>query len=237
MSKTVLITGASRGIGFDTALQLSKAGHKVIAIARSTPGLEALYNAAHKAGHAGNLVVMPADISNAVHLDELAVRLSSMISSLDVLINNAGTLISKPFAEITADELQQVYSVNVFAPFSLTQKLLPLLRKSGSAHIVNIGSVGGVNGTAKFPGLTAYSSSKGALGILSEVLAEELKADNIHVNCLALGSAQTEMLAKAFPGYQAPLTSAEMAEYVGWFAVNGRNYFNGKVLPVAVTTP
>lgn len=237
MSKTVLITGASRGIGFDTALHLSREGHKVIAIARSTPGLEALYNAANKTGHAGNLVVIPADISNAVHRDELGTRLSSMIPSLDVLINNAGALINKPFAEISADELQLVYSVNVFAPFALTQKLLPLLRKSGGAHIVNIGSVGGVNGTAKFPGLTAYSSSKGALSILSEVLAEELKADSIHVNCLALGSAQTEMLAKAFPGYEAPLTSVEMAEYVGWFAVNGQKYFNGKTLPVAVTTP
>lgn len=237
MGKTVLITGASRGIGFDTALHLAKAGHKVIAIARSTPGLEALYNTANKAGYAGNLVVIPADISNATHLDELVTRLSTMIASLDVLINNAGALVNKPFSEISADELQQIYSVNVFAPFALMQKLLRLLKKSGAAHIVNISSVGGVNGSAKFPGLTAYSSSKGALAILSEVLAEELKEDHIRVNCLALGAAQTEMLAKAFPGYQAPLTSAEMGEYIAWFAVNGHKYFNGKVLPVAVTTP
>jgi NAD(P)-dependent dehydrogenase (short-subunit alcohol dehydrogenase family) len=237
MSKTVLITGASRGIGFDTVLHLCRAGHKVIAIARSTPGLEALYNAANKSGHAGNLVVIPADISNATHLAELVERLTAMITSLDVLINNAGALINKPFADISAEELQQLYSVNVFAPFSLTQQLLPLLKRSEGAHVVNIGSVGGVNGTAKFPGLTAYSSSKGALGILSEVLAEELNADNIRVNCLALGSAQTEMLAKAFPGYEAPLTSSEMGEYIAWFSINGQKYFNGKVLPVAVTTP
>lgn len=235
--KTVLITGASRGIGFDTALHLCRAGHKVIAIARSTPGLEALYTAAGKTGHAANLVVIPADISNVTHLGELVHRVTQMNTTIDVLINNAGALINKPFAEISSEEVQRVYTVNVFAPFLLTQQLLPLLQHSAQAHIVNIGSVGGVNGTAKFPGLTAYSSSKGALGILSEVLAEELKGHNIAVNCLALGAAQTEMLAKAFPGYIAPLSSAEMGEYIAWFAINGQKYFNGKVLPVAVSTP
>ena len=235
--KTVLVTGASRGIGFDTALHLCNAGHKVIAIARTTKGLESLYNAASKTGHANNLVVIPADISNPAHLEELVNRISQMCSSLDVLINNAGALINKPFAEITNEELQNIYSVNVFAPFSLMQKLLPLLVKSQDPHIVNISSIGGVNGTSKFPGLTAYSSSKGALAILSEVLAEELKERNIRVNSLALGAAQTEMLSQAFPGYKAPLSSAEMGEYVAWFAVNGHKYFNGKTLPVAVSTP
>ncbi len=237
MSKTVLITGASRGIGFDTALHLCRAGHKVIAIARNATGLELLYNTASKSGHAQNLVVIPADISNVTHIEELVQRISQMISSIDVLVNNAGALINKPFDEITSEELRAVYTVNVFAPFTLTQKLLPLLSKSVMAHIVNISSVGGVNGTAKFPGLTAYSSSKGALAILSEVLAEELKEHNIRVNCLALGAAQTEMLSEAFPGYKAPLSSAEMGEYVSWFAINGHKYFNGKTLPVAVSTP
>jgi 3-oxoacyl-[acyl-carrier protein] reductase len=216
---------------------LCKAGHRVIAIARSTPGLESLYNAASKTGHSNSLVVIPADISNATHIEELVNRISGIVSSIDVLINNAGALINKSFETITAEELNRIYSVNVFAPFVLTQKLLPLLRKSGDAHIVNISSAGGVNGTAKFPGLSAYSSSKGALAILSEVLAEELKEENIFVNCLALGATQTEMLAAAFPGYQAPLTSSEMGEYVAWFAINGRKYFNGKTLPVTVSTP
>jgi 3-oxoacyl-[acyl-carrier protein] reductase len=237
MSKTVLITGASRGIGFDTALHLCRAGHKVIATARSTPGLESLYNAVSKSGSAQNLVVIPADISNVIHIGELVARISQMVKSVDVLINNAGTLISKPFSEITGEELREVYEVNVFAPFLLTQKVLPLLKKSVRPHIVNISSVGGVNGTVKFPGLTAYSSSKGALAILSEVLAEELKDQNIRVNCLALGAAQTEMLSQVFPGFKAPLTSEQMGEYVAWFAINGCTYFNGKTLPVAVSTP
>lgn len=235
--KTVVITGASRGIGFDTALHICKAGHRVIAVARSTSGLEALYNAAISIGSSSNLVVIPADISNAQHTDELANRVGQLTTVVDVLINNAGVLVNKPFDEITREELQQVYDVNVFAPFTLTQKLLPLIRKSVLGHIVNIGSVGGVNGTVKFAGLSAYSSSKGAMSILSEVLAEELKEDGIKVNCLALGAVQTEMLSKAFPGYEAPLTSKEMAEYISWFALNGQKFFNGKVIQVALTTP
>ena len=235
--KTIVITGASRGIGLETALQLCRAGQKVIAFARSTQGLEALYNAAARTGHAANLVVIPADISNAVHQEELVARIAQISPAVDVLINNAGALVNRKFEEITADELRSVYEVNVFAPFSLTQRLLPLLRKSQLAHIVNISSVGGVQGSSKFPGLTAYSSSKGALAIWSEVLAEELKGESVRVNCLALGAVQTEMLSKAFPGYEAPLQPAEMGEYVSWFALNGQKFFNGKVLPVAVTTP
>ena len=97
--------------------------------------------------------------------------------------------------------------------------------------------MGGINGTSKFAGLAAYSSSKGALSILTECLAEEFKNENIKVNALALGSVQTEMFSKAFPDFKAPLTSQQMGEYVAWFAMNGRKFFNGKILPVALSTP
>jgi NAD(P)-dependent dehydrogenase (short-subunit alcohol dehydrogenase family) len=235
--KTIVITGASRGLGFETALHLCKARQRVIAIARNPAGLEALYNEAGKSGNSDHLVVIPADLSDETHVAQLVNRISEITPVVDVLINNAGTLINKPFREITQEELIRIYRVNVFAPFALMQQLIPLMKKSEMAHIINIGSVGGVNGTSKFPGLSAYSSSKGALGILSEVLAEELKTENIRVNCLALGSAQTQMLEEAFPGYKAPLSSTEMGEYIAWFALNGHRYFNGKVLPVAVSTP
>lgn len=235
--KTIVVTGASRGIGFDTALHLCRQGNRVIAVARTTAGLEALYKAASAEGNAANLVVIPADVSNPQHRIELAERIGKISPAIDALINNAGVLINKPFLEITREELHAVYDVNVFTPFAMIQVLFPLLKAADSAHVVNIGSVGGVNGTSKFPGLTAYSSSKGALGIMSEVLAEELKDTSIKVNCLALGSAQTEMLAQAFPGYKSPLSSSEMGEYVAWFVQNGSRFFNGKVLPVAVTTP
>ena len=105
------------------------------------------------------------------------------------------------------------------------------------AHIVNIGSMGGFQGSSKFPGLSAYSASKAALHTLTECLAQEFTEQGIKVNCLALGSAQTEMLEKAFPGYESPVMAFEMGKYIADFALTGHRFFNGKVLPVAVTTP
>ena len=124
---------------------------------------------------------------------------------------------------------------NVMSHFKMIQYTLPLL-KSGS-HIVNVGSMGGFQGSVKFAGLSAYSSSKAALHALSECLAYELAETGIKVNCLALGSAQTEMLEAAFPGYESPVLAFEMGKYIADFAKTGHKFFNGKVLPVAVTTP
>ncbi|MBC7865490.1 MAG: SDR family oxidoreductase, partial [Bacteroidia bacterium] len=149
----------------------------------------------------------------------------------------AGYLVNKPFAEISQTDLSKIYSVNVFGPFHLVQSLLPLMGKNQKAHIVNIGSMGGVQGTSKFPGLSAYTSSKMALAGLSECLAEELKEKNISVNCLAIGAVQTEMMEEAFPGYKPPHTAAEMASFIGDFAINGHKFFNGKIVPVAVSVP
>ncbi|MCK6640739.1 MAG: SDR family oxidoreductase [Bacteroidia bacterium] len=235
--KTIVITGASRGIGFDAALKLCKEGHRVIAVARSERGLEKLYNELSRFGKADLLIPVQGDLEKESSINQIADRISTITNSIDVLINNAGTLVNKPFIEISREELEHVYAVNVFAVFGFTQKLLPLLQTSQQAHIINITSVGGLTGTAKFSGLSAYSSSKAALSVFTEVLAEELKDSRIRVNGLALGAVQTEMLSAAFPGYQAPITSEGMAGFVTWFALNGGNYFHGKLLPVALTTP
>ena len=157
--------------------------------------------------------------------------------SLDVLINNAGELVNKPFEKITEKELHSVYNTNVFAPYQLIQETLPLLNKKTKSHIVNISSIGGYQGSAKFAGLSAYSSSKAALCGLTECLAEEFKNKNIVINCLALGAVQTEMLNKAFPGYKAPVTAKQMAYFICDFALNGQKYFNGKIIPVTLSTP
>jgi 3-oxoacyl-[acyl-carrier protein] reductase len=108
---------------------------------------------------------------------------------------------------------------------------------SSGSHIVNISSMGGYQGSSKYKGLSVYSASKAALSCLSECLAGELKDSGISVNCLALGSVQTGMFEKAFPGFKAPLGPKEMAEFITYFAINGNKYFNGKVLPVAVNNP
>lgn len=228
-----VVTGASNGIGYETALQLSKQpGIQVLAIARTKDKLDLLKQEA-----GSSLQTMVFDLEKEDANKVLKWFQSHDIDEVLGIVHNAGFLINKPFATITKEDLEKSYRVNVFAPFLLTQCLLPLLKKSNKAHVIHISSMGGVQGSSKFAGLSAYSSSKGALSILTECLALEFGDDKISVNCLAIGAVQTEMLAHAFPGYEAPLKPAEMGEFVSWFALNGSRFFNGKILPVALSTP
>ena len=235
--KTIVITGASRGIGYESAVKFCKDGHRVVAIARNERGLEHLYNEVARFGKSNLFIPVPGDLSTDSSVNEICNRIGTITGTIDVLINNAGLLINKPFSEITRDDLQRSYAVNVFSVFAVTQQLLPILKKAQASHIVNITSVGGLTGTAKFSGLSAYSSSKAALSVFTEVLAEEMKDSSVKVNGLALGAVQTEMLSAAFPGYAAPITAENMAEFVVWFALNGGKFFHGKLLPVALSTP
>ena len=154
---------------------------------------------------------------------------------MDVLINNAGKLINKPFTEISSEDFLEVYKVNVFGVAEITKLMIPFLQKG--SHVVTISSIGGIQGSLKFPGLAAYSSAKGAVITLSELLAEEYKEQQIAFNVLALGAVQTEMLEEAFPGYQAPLSAAEMADYIYNFSLTGNKFYNGKVLQVSSSNP
>ena len=155
--------------------------------------------------------------------------------TIDALINNAGKLLNKPFVDTQQSDFEAVFRVNVFGLANITRTLLKKLQPGG--HVVNISSMGGIGGTSKFPGLAAYSSSKGAVSILTELLAEELKETGPAVNALALGAVQTEMLSEAFPGLEVPMTAANMADYIAKFALDGQLFYNGKVLPVSNTTP
>lgn len=230
----ILITGASKGIGFELVNQFSKdPGNLILAVSRNTEAIEKLI----RTKNIHTVLPVKADITKAAQRKKIFQNIKSLKLELDVLVNNAGHIVNKPFEKITEKELQLVYATNVFAPFSLIQTLLPLMNKSRRSHIVNIGSMGGFQGSSKFPGLSAYSSSKTALSGLTECLAEEFKSKNIAVNCLALGAVQTEMLARAFPGYKAPLKAIQMAEFICHFAATGQNYFNGKIIPVSSTTP
>jgi NAD(P)-dependent dehydrogenase (short-subunit alcohol dehydrogenase family) len=230
----IVVTGASAGIGFELVLVLleDKRVNNVVAIGRRADRLADLQQRADALGASNRLMVLPSDVMQ-VHLGQM----TQHMSRVDVLINNAGLLKNAPFEELTDDDFQQVYQTNVLAPARLIRQLLPVMGGARPGHIVNIGSMGGVQGSAKFPGLSAYSSSKSALAGLTECLAEEFKERNIRVNCLALGAVQTEMLAQAFPDFAAPVTALEMASYVAEFALSAHRYYNGKVLQVSCTTP
>lgn len=225
----IVVTGASRGIGFELVKQFLNAGHTVFCLTRN---IEPLKDIAHS-----NLKSISTDLTSQDSMNAAVTFIKKQVAHIDCIINNAGSLVNKPYESISYDELQKVYQVNVFAPYYLTQQLLSILGKEKKSHVVNISSMGGFQGSEKFSGLSAYSSSKAAIAGLTECLAEELKDKNISVNCLAIGAVQTEMLAEAFPGYQAPLSPQQMAEYIFDFALKGYQYYNGKILPVSSSTP
>jgi NAD(P)-dependent dehydrogenase (short-subunit alcohol dehydrogenase family) len=232
----IVITGASRGIGFEAArLFAENTGNKVFALSRNKEGLEKLEADVNNVPFRGRIMVWPFDLMNGDIRKELLPVIEGFIPSVDVLVNNAGLLVAKPFEQLSPEEFDMMFNANVKSAFLISQALLPLMRLG--SHIVNIGSMGGFQGSVKFSGLSLYSASKGALAILSECMAEELKDRNISVNCLALGSAQTEMLSQAFPGYKAPLSAADMARFIVEFATSGNRWCNGKVLPVSISTP
>lgn len=224
--KNIIITGTSRGIGYELALQFAKAGHAVLAISRKTPQT-LLENP--------NITCLSVDLSSEKDLAKVENFLSQTWKKADIIIHNAGSLLLKPFGEISAAEFENVYKVNVFGVANLTRICIPFLGKG--SHVVTISSMGGIQGSMKFAGLSAYSSSKGAVITLSELLAEEYKEKGISFNVLALGAVQTEMLKEAFPGYEAPILPNEMADYIFNFALTGNKFFNGKVLQVSSTTP
>ncbi len=227
----IIITGASRGIGRETALHMAQQGHRVYALARNAAALETLEK------EQPQITGFAVDLADQSQLAGLAQKIKAQTQHIDILIHNAGFLANAGFEDTTLETLEKIYRVNVFAPYLLTQQFLPLLQKASRAHVIHIGSMGGFQGSAKFPGLSAYSSSKAALANLSECLAEEYKSSNIRFNCLALGAVQTEMLAEAFPGYQAPSNAAEMAAFIANFALHAPGVLNGKTIPVAQTIP
>jgi NAD(P)-dependent dehydrogenase (short-subunit alcohol dehydrogenase family) len=233
-TKNIIITGASSGIGFEAAIELAVKGNHVIALARSKDKLKNLNQIVKSLNPDAQFFAVEFDILNDDE-ETLTAFVNQRFEKIDILINNAGALINKPFKELTEFDMAEMYQSNVLGHFRMIKALLPLMNTN--SHIVNIGSMGGFQGSAKFNGLAAYSASKAALHILTECLAQELVEDKISVNCLALGSAQTEMLEKAFPGYQSPVAAFEMGKYIADFALTGHRFFNGKILPVAMVTP
>ena len=225
MSKNIIITGTSSGIGFELVNIFSKKNHRVLALSRDNSKLREL-----------KLDGVDAIDFDLNHNDyEKINEFLKKAEKIDILINNAGYLVNKPFKETTLEDFQMVYSTNVFSVAMLIKNTIDFM-ESGS-NVLNISSIGGIQGSVKFPGLSAYSSSKGALNILTEMLAEEYKDRGIHFNSLALGSVQTKMLEKAFPNFTASTSALEMAEYIYNFSTNGYKLMNGKVVSVSSTTP
>ena len=227
MQKNIVITGTSRGIGYELVALFADKGHNVLALSRNAVPVSGL--------GISNCHCFPCDITDASDIKKVSEFISENWDGVDVLINNSGFLVNKQFAKLTREDILQSYEVNVFGAMALTQQVLPFMDAKG--HVVNISSMGGIQGSAKFPGLSAYSSSKGAIITWTEVMAEECKESGPAFNALALGAVQTEMLEQALPGFKAPVTAKEMAQYIMEFSLTGNRHYNGKVLQVSSTTP
>ena len=229
MLKNILIVGASKGIGAEIVSILSQnKSMQIIALARNIENDNKWHNQT-------NVIVHNFDLSSISLRDDLQ-KIISSYHQIDYVINNAGYLVNKPFLELTESDILTSYEVNVIGVMKSLQVIIPKMISKGS-HVVNISSMGGFQGTAKFAGLSTYSSSKAAVVNLTEMLAEEFKDSKVKFNCLCLGAVQTEMLEKAFPGYQAPISANKMAEYIVDFTMNAHNWMNGKIIPVSMTTP
>lgn len=225
--KNIIITGTSRGIGLQLVKIFAEKGHQVLALSRNQVPVEKL--------QLEHVTAISCDITDENSLSEVKKFLETNWKKVDILINNAGKLVNKPFSETSSEDFEAVYKTNVFGVAALTRTVLPFMGKSG--HVVNISSMGGIQGSVKFAGLSAYSSSKGALITLTELLAEEYKTTGPAFNVLALGSVQTEMLETAFPGIKAAVSAKEMAKYIADFSLTGNQFYNGKVLQVSNSTP
>lgn len=230
----IIITGAGKGIGYSLVLKCiasAKEGDNIFAISRNIDQLLLIRE------HACNFHAIKCDITNSLQLNHAIDTIKKQCNEIDFLINNAGCLVNKSFNEIEIQDIDKVFDTNFKAPFLIIKELYGLLSRSKIAHIVNVSSMGGFQGAAKFAGLSVYSSSKAALVCLTECLAEEFKSSTIKVNALCIGAVDTEMLSNAFPNYKAPITSEQMAEFIFQFTCNNGRYMNGKVIPVALTTP
>lgn len=225
----ILITGAGRGIGLEVAIQAAKAGHRVMAVSRKT-----VYPAPEDA-IAGSIIPFRFDLTSHDHLPLIHALEDHGMTGPEVVICNAGILVNKPFGMLSDTEIENIFSVNVFSVFRLIRVLLPSLKPD--CHIVTIGSMGGFQGSSKYPGLSAYSASKAALACLSECLAAELEPLKIKVNCIAPGATDTDMLKEAFPGYKAPVTAVDMAGEILRFALHAHTVINGRVIPFALSNP
>jgi len=232
----IIITGASQGIGNAVVKKLAQdSKNHIVAISRNAEKLNKLVEDCREINSDSNVYPIPFDLASSNYAFDLLPKILEKFDTVDILVNNAGYLVKKEFFDLTDEDFDQAFNINVKTVFKLSRALLPNF-KSGT-HIINVGSMGGIQGSAKFPGLSLYSAAKGAVAVLSEAMAEEFKDRGISVNCLAFGAVQTEMLEQAFPGYQAPISPDQIANFVAEFCVNGNKFFNGKILPVSISTP
>jgi short-subunit dehydrogenase len=227
--RTIVVVGASRGIGKAMVEKFAQdPSNLVLALSRDVKKMSANFS------HYTNVQCHAFDLEKDVF--QQAQFIFSNLEQIDILINNAGKLVNKAFTDLSHSDIAECYQINVIGVMETVQAAVPKMITNGG-HIVNVSSMGGFQGSVKFAGLSAYSTSKAAVCSFTELFAEEYKDSKIKMNCLTLGAAQTEMLEEAFPGYEAPVSAEKMAEFIVDFSLRGNEWINGKIIPVSLSTP
>ena len=199
--RIALVTGASRGIGYATALALAKAGARIVAVARTVGGLEELDDAIKALG--GSATLVPLDLKDYAGIDRLALALRQRFGCLDILVGNAAVLGPlSPLGHVEPKAWEEVMAVNVTANWRLICAMDPLLKFSDAGRVVFISS--GV--TVQVPAYWGpYTATKAALEALARTYAAESASTNVRVNLFAPGAIRTRMRAQAMPG-EDPMT-------------------------------
>lgn len=191
LSRTALVTGAASGIGAAIAARLNRSGHSVVLLDVDATGLDRrISEIAATGGRAAGIVADLADLGRPGAASELVSRIRDHSSTLDVLVNAAGIAETGPTADLDMASYHRVLDVNLDGMVALTVSLIPLLRSSSSARVLNIGSVQGLSSAA---GTLAYATSKGGVHAFTRSLAVDLAVDGILVNALAPGFVDTPM--------------------------------------------
>jgi len=219
--RVAIVTGASTGIGRATAELLRESGAKVALFSRLLEDKEE-----------NGRLIRSGDITSETDVDRLFADTETHLGPCDLLINNAGAIEPALLHEMSIDSWERTFAVNVRGAFLSCRRAIPsmIARKKGS--IINVASISGVIGPEKFPGFTAYCSSKAALISLTESLAVEVKEHGIRVNCVSPGSVDTKMWADVSGGAPASMSPREIAEAIAFLASERSRPMNGQNLNV-----
>lgn len=186
--KVAVVTGGGTGIGQGAAIALAAEGAKVMVLGRRPEPLNETVQHIEKAG--GEALACPADLTDAEQISKAVQLLQSRWGRADVLVNNAGSAMRKPFMKVTMEELDELYHIDLRSVYAVTQAFVPMLKEDGGGSIINISSILGVLGSAQS---TAYCAMKGGVVNLTRAMAAELGPD-IRVNCLCPSHIVTPMM-------------------------------------------
>jgi 3-oxoacyl-[acyl-carrier protein] reductase len=238
--KTALVTGGASGFGAEVVRSYVREGARVVILDLNEDGAKAV---AREAG--GETLAVGGDVTRQTDIERAVKSAVDGFGGLDIVVNNAGwTFRNKPLMEVTEEEFDRVFAINVKSIFLMTNAVVPVMRKQGGGNIINVGSTAGVRPR---PGLTWYNATKGAVNLMSKSMAVELAPDKIRVNCVAPVMGETALL-EAFMGVKdtpenrakflatIPLgrlaTPADIANACVYLGSDDSAFITGVVLPV-----